>query len=218
MKHLWIDEQVKEQVMLLLWYSRKSCAYAPHILLYETGVEFKVRHVDFAENEQTSPDFLSINPKGRVPALVTPDGVLTENPAILFYIAQMFPEKAFAPSKPFDLAKAQAFNMFLASTVHVAHAHKHRGYRWADDASAQAAMTAKVPINMADCASMIQNHYFKGPFVLGESFSMCDPYLALITRWLGLDGVSLDDFPKLKAHDEMMKQRPSVKQATTLYD
>ena len=79
-------------------------------------------------------------------------------------------------------------------------------------------MTAKVPINMADCASMIQNHYFKGPFVLGESFSMCDPYLALITRWLGLDGVSLDDFPKLKVHDEMMKQRPSVKQVTTLYD
>ena len=78
--------------MLTLWYSRKSCAYAPHILLYETGIEFEAKHLDFAKNEQTSSDFLSINPKGKVPALVTPDGVLTENPAILLYIAQMFRE------------------------------------------------------------------------------------------------------------------------------
>ena len=205
-------------LMLTLWYSRKSCAYTPHILLYETGSEFEAKQLDFAKNEQTSSDFLRINPKGKVPALVTPDGVLTENPAILLYIAQMFPEKSFAPINPFELAKAQAFNMFIASTVHVAHAHKHRGYRWVDDVSAQSAMASKVPSNMADCASVIQEHYFNGPFVLGEHFSICDPYLALVTRWLGPDGVSLDDFPKLKKHDEMMKQRPSVKKVAELYD
>ena len=205
-------------LMLTLWYSRKSCAYTPHILLYETGSEFEAKQLDFAKNEQTSSDFLRINPKGKVPALVTPDGVLTENPAILLYIAQTFPEKSFAPINPFELAKAQAFNMFIASTVHVAHAHKHRGYRWVDDVSAQSAMASKVPSNMADCASVIQEHYFNGPFVLGEHFSICDPYLALVTRWLGPDGVSLDDFPKLKKHDEMMKQRPSVKKVAELYD
>ena len=204
--------------MLTLWYSRKSCAYAPHILLYETGAEFEATHLDFAKNEQNSPDFLSLNPKGRVPALVTADGVLTENPAILLYIAQMFPEKALVPSSPFEMAEAQAFNMFVASTVHVAHAHKHRGYRWVDDESAQAAMAEKVPDNMADCARMIQEHYLKGPFVLGDTFSICDPYLALITRWMEPDGVSLDDFPKLKDHHEMMKQRPSVQTVAKLYD
>ena len=90
--------------------------------------------------------------------------------------------------------------------------------RWADDEAAQAEMTAKVPDNMAACAKMIQDHYFAGPFVLGKSYSICDPYLALITRWLGPDGVSLDDFPKLKDHDAMMKQRPSVKRVLQLYD
>ncbi len=204
--------------MFKLWYSRKSCAYAPHILLYESGVEFEAEHLDFDKNEQISPAFLQINPKGRVPALVTRDGVLTENPAILFFLAQAFPEKAFAPNNPFELAKAQAFNNFIASTVHVAHAHKHRGYRWVDDTKAEAAMAAKVPANMAGCAAMIQTHFFKGPFVLGNSFSMCDPYLALITSWLGPDGVSLDDFPLLKEHHEMMKQRPSVQKAAQLYD
>ena len=211
-------QMTEDEFMLTLCYSRKSCAYAPHILLFDADADFEARHVDFAKGEQNSPDFLSINPKGRVPVLITADGVLTENPAILLYIAQMFPEKSLAPQTPYELARAQAFNMFIASTVHVAHAHKHRGHRWADDEAAQAEMTAKVPDNMAACAKMIQDHYFAGPFVLGKSYSICDPYLALITRWLGPDGVSLDDFPKLKDHDAMMKQRPSVKRVLQLYD
>ena len=204
--------------MLTLYYSRKSCAYAPHILLHDAGADFETRHVDFESGEQTGPDFLSINAKGRVPALVTPDGILTENPAILLYIAQTHPGSRLAPTDPFALAEAQAFNMYLASTVHVAHAHKHRGYRWADDEDARAAMTAKVAANMAEHARMIEDHYFSGPWVLGDSYSMCDPYLALITRWLGPDGVSLEDFPKLKAHDGLMRSRPSVQKVLPLYD
>ena len=204
--------------MFRLFYSKKSCAYAPHILLYEIGVEFEAKYLNFEKNEQLSSEFLKINPKGRVPALATPDGVLTENPAILFFLAQSYPEKALAPNNPFELAKAQAFNMFIASTVHVAHAHKHRGYRWAVDKDAQTAMASKVAANMADCATLIQQHFFKGPFVLGNSFSMCDPYLALVTRWLGSDGVDLNDFPELKEHHERMKQRPSVQKASEIYD
>ena len=204
--------------MLTLYYSRKSCAYAPHILLHDAGADFEARHVDFDSGEQTGAAFLSINAKGRVPALVTPDGILTENPAILLYIAQTHPDSRLAPSDPFALAEAQAFNMYLASTVHVAHAHKHRGYRWADDEAARAAMTAKVAANMAEHARMIEDHYFKGPWVLGDSYSMCDPYLALITRWLEPDGVSLDDYPKLKAHDALMRSRPSLQKVLPYYD
>ena len=204
--------------MLTLYYSRASCAYAPHILLHDAGAEFDTVEIDFASGEQTSAAFLEINPKGRVPALVTPDGILTENPAILLYIAQTHPASQLAPTEPFALAKAQAFNMFLASTVHVAHAHKHRGARWADDPAAHAAMTAKVTENMATYAGMIEEHYFTGPYVLGERYSMCDPYLALITRWLGADGVALADFPKLQAHDALMRTKPSMQAVLPLYD
>ena len=204
--------------MLSLYYSRKSCAYAPHILLHDAGAAFEARHIDFAAGEQNAPEFLAINPKGRVPALVTPDGILTENPAILLYIAQTHPHARLAPTEPFALARAQAFNMFLASTVHVAHAHKHRGARWADDPAAHAAMTAKVTSNMAVYAGMIEKHYFKGPWVLGDSYSICDPYLALITRWLGDDSVRLADFPRLEAHDALMRKRPSMQAVLPLYD
>ena len=108
--------------------------------------------------------------------------------------------------------------MFLASTVHVAHSHKHRGARWADDPAAQAAMTAKVTENMAMYAAMIEEHYFTGPYVLGDDYSICDPYLALITRWLRADGVDLADFPKLQAHDALMRARPSMQAVMGLYD
>ena len=204
--------------MLTLYYASASCAYASHILLYDAGATFETQQIDFASGEQTSPEFLSVNPKGRVPALVTPHGILTENPAILLYIAQTHPQMALAPTDPFALAEAQAFNMFLASTVHVAHAHKHRGSRWADDPATHAAMTDKVASNMAVYAGMIEEHYFKGPYVLGAQYSMCDPYLALITRWLGADGVRLEDFPKLTAHDALMRTRPSMQAVQALYD
>ena len=204
--------------MLTLYYARSSCAYAPHILLYDAGADFETVEIDFAKGEQSAPEFLKVNPKGRVPALVTSQGILTENPAILLYIAQTHPAGNLAPTDPFALAEAQAFNMFLASTVHVAHAHKHRGARWADDPAAHAAMTAKVTSNMAMYAGMIEAHYFKGPYVLGAQYSMCDPYLALITRWLGADGVRLADFPKLQAHDALMRTRQSMQKVLALYD
>ena len=203
--------------MLTLFYYENSCSYAPHILLYETEHKFIAKKINLLKGDQNQPNFLAINPKGRVPALLTPEGVLTENPAILLYIAQIFPEKHLAPSKPFELAKAQSFNMFISSTVHVAHAHKLRGSRWADEKNALINMTKKVTENMFECASIIENNYFEGPWVLGQKFSICDTYLALVTRWLPNDGVSLDNFPKLNAHDKLMRSRSSVQKVLSIY-
>ena len=78
-------------------------------------------------------------------------------------------------------------------------------------------MTAKVTENMAMYAGMIEAHYFTGPYVLGEDYSMCDAYLALITRWLAADGVDLADCPNLQAHDALMRTRPSMQAVMGLY-
>ena len=77
--------------MLKLFYSPGSCALASHIALEESGAAYETRRIDFGSAEQTTPEYLAINPKGRVPALVTERGILTESPAILLYIAQSFP-------------------------------------------------------------------------------------------------------------------------------
>ena len=120
--------------MLKLYYSPRSCALASHIALQEAGAAYTAERVDFKSNQQNSPEYLAINPKGRVPALVTDRGVLTETPAMLAYVAQTFPAAGLAPLEDaFAFAQAQAFNSYLCSTLHVAHAHGRRGYRWADD-------------------------------------------------------------------------------------
>ena len=122
--------------MLTFYYAKNSAAYAPHILLEDIGIDYQAIQIDFKTSEQRSQAYLEINPKGRVPALITQRGVLTETPAILTYLAQIVPKLNLAPTDPFDFALAQAFNSYMASTIHVAHAHKLRGTRWANDEAA----------------------------------------------------------------------------------
>ena len=74
-----------------------TCALATHIALHEAGADFDVVKLDFGANQQQSPEFLRVNPKGRVPALVTEQGALTETPALLAFVAQSFPDAKLAP-------------------------------------------------------------------------------------------------------------------------
>jgi glutathione S-transferase len=127
--------------MLKFYYARGTCALASHIALQEAGAAYTAERIDFKSNQQNSPEYLAINPKGRVPSLVTDRGVLTETPAMLGFIAQSFPAAKLAPlDDAFAFAQLQAFNSYLCSTVHVAHAHKGRGYRWATDETSFADM------------------------------------------------------------------------------
>ncbi len=199
--------------MLKLYTSPGSCALATHIALEEAGATFELVRVNFAANAQRSPEYLAVNPKGRVPALVTEHGILTETPALLLYVAQLFPAAGLAPTEPFALARLQSFNSYLCSTVHVAHAHGGRGARWSDDAATQAAMKAKVPGNMRDCFALIEREMFAGPWVLGERFSVADPYLFTLEGWLARDEVDIAEFPRIAAHHKAMQARPAVQRA-----
>jgi glutathione S-transferase len=197
--------------MLKLYYAPNSCALASHLALEHSGAVYEACKVDFSRQEQRSPAFLAINPKGRVPVLITEQGVLSETPAILAYIAQRFPSAKLAPiDDPWLFAQAQSFNSYLCSTVHVAHAHRYRGYRWSDDEAAIESMRRKVPQTMAACFEQIENDYFIGPFVLGDHYSICDMYLFTITQWLEGDEVDIKQFPKVAAHRQWMLNNATV--------
>ena len=197
--------------MLKLFYANGTCALASHIALEEAGAQYETVKLNFSQGEQRKPEYLKVNPKGRVPALITDQGVLTETPAILVYIAQSFPTAHLAPlDDPYALAQAQAFNSYLCSTVHVAHAHRVRGSRWADDPGAIEAMKLKVRQNMTDCFELIEREMFAGPWVMGTAYSICDPYLFTLTGWLEGDGVDLASLPKMQAHRVRMMERPAV--------
>jgi glutathione S-transferase len=200
--------------MLKLFYSKGSCALASRIALEDAGADYALVKVDLAAGQQRSSDYLKINPKGRVPALATDKGILTETPAILIYIAQAFPAAKLAMlDDAFELARLQAFNSYIASTVHVNHAHGRRGARWANEQSSFDDMKAKVPETMTAAMKLIELDFFEGPWVMGEQYTVADAYLYTIEGWLKGDGVDIDDLPIIKDHYERMSARPSVQRA-----
>ena len=200
--------------MLKLYFAPGTCALATHIALAEAGADYTAERIDFKTNQQQSPEYLAINPKGRVPALVTDRGVLTENVAMLAYIAQTFPKAKLAPvDDPYAFAEVQAINSYLSSTVHVAHSHKGRGYRWATEESSFADMKKTLPKSMGAVFALLEQKMLKGPWMMGESYTICDPYLFTLTGWLEGDGVDIATLPKVADHFKRMKDRPAVQKA-----
>jgi glutathione S-transferase len=197
-----------------LYYAAHTCALASHIALEDAGAEYSTVRIDFAANEQRSPEYLAINPKGRVPALVTVRGILTETPAMLAYIAQSFPGARLAPlDDPFAFAEVQAFNSYLCATLHVAHAHRMRGTRWADDPAAIEAMKRKVPDSVGACYELIEGKMLRGPWVMGDSYTICDPYLFTVAQWMEGDSIDPSRFPKVSDHRQRMSERAAVRKA-----
>lgn len=200
--------------MLKLYYAPGTVALASHITLAESGADYTTERLDFKTNQQNSPEYLAINPKGRVPSLVTDHGILTETPAMLVYIAQSFPKAKLAPfDDAYTFAQMQSFNSYLCSTVHINHAHKMRGYRWATDESSYADMKRKIPQTMAASFGLIERDMLRGPWVMGETYTICDPYLFTLTGWLEGDGVDVATLPKVADHRKRMMDRPAVQKA-----
>ena len=198
--------------MLKLYYAPGTCALASHIALQEAGAAYTAERLDFKANQQNSPEYLAINPKGRVPSLVTERGILTETPAMLAFIAQSFPQAQLAPlDDAFAFAQVQAFNSYLCSTVHVNHAHKGRGYRWATAETSFADMKSKVPETMSAAFALIERNMLKGPWVMGDSYTICDPYLFTLSGWLQGDSVDISTLPKVADHRRRMAERPAVR-------
>ena len=192
-----------------LFASPGSISVAVAIALEEAGVDHDIHMLDFTKDEQRSPDYARINPKGRVPALVLDDGtILTETGALLEFVAAHDPR--LMPANPTHAAKARAVMYYLASTMHVNHAHKMRGHRWADQESSWQDMTAKVPETMTASAQFVEEHCIEGPFVIGTHISIADFYLYVVCTWLPGDGVDLAPFPKIRAFMAEMEGRHSI--------
>jgi len=192
--------------LLTLFAAKNTVAVAAHIALEETGLPYRVEWISFADGEQQSADYLAVNPKGRVPALVMDGAVITETPAILEYIAEVSGQ--LMPEDHLARAKIREILNYCASTFHVNHAHKMRGARWSDDAAAHASMTAKVPQTMADSCAYVEG--LLGGGWIADDYSIADIHLFTICLWLKGDGVNVADFQKLNAHFSAIQARPAV--------
>jgi glutathione S-transferase len=116
--------------MLTLYFWPGASSMAVHIALHEIGIVFEARPVSFARKEQRMPDFLALNPEGKVPTLVIDGRPLTEVAAILFYLAKRFPDAALLPEGDIEAdAQAISWMSFIASTLHPA---RQRGLEYAE--------------------------------------------------------------------------------------
>jgi glutathione S-transferase len=196
---------------IALYYSPGACSLAPHIVLEELGLPYEAVRISTAAGEQRSPEYLKINPRGRVPALSVDGKVLVENVAILTFLGGGFPAKGLWPQKTWDQAKALSMMAWLADTVHPAYAHILRPERYADDAAAMEAVKAKGRTTFWGCLQEIDGLLAGRQWAVGSRFSVVDAYLLVFYRWGNRSGFAVKDLGNYSALVDRVLARPAVK-------
>lgn len=199
--------------MLTLFYSPGACSLATHITLEETGAPFEAYRVALAKGEQHTPEFLAVNPRARVPALRLDSGeVLTENPAILAYLAKTFPQAKLLPTDVLAEARCLSMMAFLSSTVHPTFAHVFRPERFADDASAHATVRETGRRAYLDQLKEIDGLLAGKEWAQGQ-YTVCDPYLLVFYWWGTRIELPMTELANYTAHKQRMLARPAVRRA-----
>lgn len=192
--------------MLKLFISPGACAMASHAALEEAGADYETQVINLRAGEQKQPEFLAINPVGSTPALLTDQGPLTQNTAILAYVAQLFPGSGLAPvGDPYQFARFNAFNAFLASSVHPMIGRALFG-----------GLEGEARQQVIDLAlskyDLIEKTLLVGPFVFGDAYTHADGYLAVFERWARQAHLlDAERFPRLNAHLDAVQERPAYR-------
>jgi glutathione S-transferase len=199
--------------MLKLFYSPGACSLVPHIALEEAGAEYEPVRVTLAKGEHLQPEFLAINPHARVPALGTPNGVVTENPAVLNLIADLFQAEGSVPrDDPYSAARCNELLCWFASSVHIAFAEIWRGERFTDDESLWPALEAGGRKALEGQFAEIEGLCSEGWLVPGH-FSAADGYALTFYRWGKRIGFDMAPYAQWAALCGRALERPAVQRA-----
>ena len=192
--------------MIKLFISPGACAMASHLALEEAGADYETQVINLRAGDQRTPEYLAVNPAGVTPALQTDQGVLTQNAAIIGWAAQTWPEKKLAPTDAFGLARFNAFNGWLASSLHPALGKVLFSHPTLEGAAKDEAVNVAL-----SKLQLAEDHYVEGPWVFGDSWTAADGYLMVFSRWARQAGL-LDAarFPKLNAHLDAVQARPAT--------
>lgn len=191
--------------MYELYYAAGTCSMAVHVTLEELGVTFELHRLDLSKGEHKEPEYLKINPRGQVSSLVTPDGILSENAAIIIYLNDKHGGKLLAEGE-FDRAKALQWLMFANSGIHGAYSKCLFSIRnGASDDVIKAACNG-----VQDHWDQIEAHLEREgtAFLAGDSITAGDIYSAVVANWQFIP--HLPTFgPKTQALIDAVSARPS---------
>ena len=197
--------------MLTLYYSPGACSMAPHIALEEAGAPYTLQLVSIPKGEQQAAKYLSVNPRGKVPTLMTDEGVLTENVAILTYIARSSPHAKLLPDEPIGMARCLSHMAYLSNTVHPAFTHIVRPGRFATDEAAHENLKATGRENAWTLLQEIDGLLAGKEWVLGSQYSAADPYTLVIYGWGRHNRMPVEQLKNYTAFKDRMLQRPAVR-------
>jgi len=192
-----------------LYFSPVTCALAPHIALYESGLPFEGRHVSLKNHTLADgSDYYAINPKGYVPLLEFDDGSrLSEGPAIVQWIADQVPERRLAPpAGTLPRYRLVEWLSFITSEL-------HKGYSVLFNPAMPEEAKALVRAKLVERYRTVEERLAQAPFLLGEDFSVADAYLYTVTRWAAAMQVDLGGFGRLADFMQRVAARPAVQQA-----
>lgn len=202
-----------------LYYSPGACSLAPHIALEELGIAYDATRVTIAEGLNTRPEYLAVNPRGRVPALAFSDGdgekILTEASAIMILLARRFPQAQLLPEDTDQFVRAVEWMSWLGSTLHQTGVRMVlRPDRFVSDPSVADKVAEKgremVRSGMADIESRLTDK----AWALGDRYSLVDAYLLVFFRWGNRVGLPMRaDFPHFTRVMDVVRARPAVQRA-----
>ena len=194
-----------------LYYAPGACSLASHIALEEVGLPYDTQRLNLAEGDQRKPEYLKLNPRGRVPTLVVDGEVLTENVGILTYLGGGHPKAGIWPKKTWDQARLVSSMAWLSNSVHPTYGHLIRASRYADDAGAQEAIKAKAKQMYGDYLKEIDSLLAGRKWAIANQYTVIDGYLLVFYRWGNRQQMPVRDLRNYTALVERVLARPAVK-------
>ena len=201
--------------MYTLYFSPGACSMASHILLEECGAVYETKLIALAKGEQRTEAYRKINPHGKVPALAVDGKVITENVAILPYIAQQFPDANLLPDDPVESAHCIEVAGWLSSTAHVAlsiilHPERPAGGAEIGEAALMAISDNARKTYWA-CLQEIDGRLARKQWMMGAQYTVLDPYALVFYGWGNRVEMPMADLKNYTAFKDRMIERPAVR-------
>ena len=194
-----------------LYYAPGACSFASHIAIEEVGIPYETQRLDLAAGDQRKPEYLKLNPRGRVPTLVVGNEVLTENVGILTYFGGGYPDANIWPKKTWDQAKLLSTLAWLSNTVHPAYGHYVRAARYVDGDDHQQAVKDKARASYFDYLKEIDGLLSGRKWCIGSHYTCVDGYLLVFYRWANRQKMPVRELANYTSHAERVLSRSAVK-------
>lgn len=203
-----------------LYWRKRTGAFGPAAVLAEAGQTWHGVYVDSAKGENLTPTYLGLNPIGRIPALVLPDGtVMTESAAMMLHLAELFPATGLLPPLG-DPARPTVLRWLLFAATNLYETDLRSSYpeRYTDDADGAPAVRRAADRRFEELWAVVAEAYGAGPYLLGERYSLVDPYLAMMLAWHQQPAVLIARHPVLGRLHAAVTARPALARLWREYD